>query len=522
MPDLLEDEIQGLELPNFSAGQFSAFHPADKVIPINGCQELLNANINNTLGRLDKRKGYAIAFTDLGSVKISGLVGFNPAGGTALLMIASDGEINRWNGSDAGSSSSKTGLTAADLTELVVGLDRVFRFSKVENIWSSADGITFDDEGNTNTDFPRSLFGLWASNQRMFAFNGPTETNLGWYSGPGTPRTGWNRTTNAFAFGEKSIDGTTGAIEWTSKNILVFTKNKMFNWNIADLTPSNWFSETIADIGCEAFRTVKQFGSDVLFLSRDGVRSAIQSAQDKKRGVSLPLSFPIKDWIDRINWANVHKANACVWNDMYKLCVPIDANTENSHALVFSKRAFDANGGKGGWSIWDNININAWTIQKFSGKSILYGGESSADGKVYQVRSSDPDDNSNTDNGTNITLSVTTKRLDLEKSFNDKTGSFCELRAIAQDGGNITQEVQLDGGGYQDLDNDLSQIGSAVSLPVSLPFNLGSANIVKQKNDIQQFGRWRNIQFRFIEATANISQIINFVISAFIENIDTD
>ena len=234
---------------------------------------------------------------------------------------------------------------------------------------------------------------------------------------------------------------------------MLLTQDEMHLLDISNVTISNWKRRKIADIGCRAQRTLRQFGADALFLSSDGVRSILQSSQDKKRGASLPLSHPIQDWIDRINPAHIHNSLAWVWADKYYLCVPVDAATTNSHIFVISRKAFESSGKRGGWSIYRNCGFNALGIQTFSGTRRLYAGESSADGKVYKFRSQDPTEEATNDNGTAIELSIKSRRSDFGFRRNDKTFQDIEVEAIAKSSGSLKIEIQIDGGGFSTVGN---------------------------------------------------------------------
>ena len=508
-------------LPDVSSGQFSFPHPTDQIFtPVNSAVELLNIDIDK-IGISRRRKGYELIADDLGSSSISGLIGFSPSGGTKILVTESDGTVYTWANS-GNWSSSQAGLTAATTTDFVVAKNLLFRLGQTDNI-RSFDGSSWTDEGDTNTDFPKAKMGIWISNQVMLAANTTANPEFVYYSSTGDPQSGWNRTTNAFAFGPNDAIGIAGIIEFTSSEIVVFTQDAMWTLNVSDATPDNWTIAKIAEIGCEAHRTVRQLGGDVLFLSRDGLRSIAQSAQDKKRSASLPLSYPIQDWIERINWVQASDSLAWVWQDKYYLSVPIDSATSNSHTLVFSRRAFDANGRSGGWSIYENVTANAFGEQKFSNNATkLYFGEASADGKVYFYRSVNPNDEVANDNGTAITYSETGRRINFNAPHTQKTFQWIEIAVLVQSSGELKVEAQVDGGGFTTLGN-LDQTGDLPTLPINLPFSLKGANIARKKFDLEQLGRGRDVQIRLTEGTLDAdTQVLERILGAFIEPVDSE
>jgi hypothetical protein len=521
MPDLLDDELIFEKVRDISAGQYSYPFPTDDVIiPKNAGVELLDLEIDQ-IGQRSKRKGYTLKADDLGTVAIHGLFGYSPSGGTRVLLTETNGAIYSWDGAAATWTSRQTGLTApADWTEFVAAavgaVSRVFRLGPTDNIRSSTDGVTWVDEGNLNTNFPLAKIGLWTSIQRMLAANTTDEPNGLFYSNAGDPRT-WDRGANFFRIGRPDVRGIMGLIEWTNLNVMAWTYEEMHFLDISNATPGNWQRQKVADIGCTAPRSVRLIGEDGLFLARDGVRSVLQSAQDKKRGVSPPISFPIQDWIDRINWANAHKAVAWVWADKYFLAVPIDDSTVNSHILVWSRKAFEANGGRGGWVIW-RIKANAFATQDFSSKPRLYHGEATADSKVYELRSSNPADDATSDNGTAISFSETGRRMDHEAPEVDKTYESIEVEAIAQNTGSLLVEAQVDGGGFSTV-GTISLLSGAPTLPVTLPFTLVGAALVRQKFNLEGLGRGRDIQVRLTETTLDADvTVLGYTVAAFAED----
>lgn len=75
--------------------------------------------------------------------------------------------------------------------------------------------------------------------------------------------------------------------------------------------------------------------SDVFFLANDGIRSLMRAENDVQTGAGFPLSWPIKAWIDRINFTQAHRAVAAVFDNAYHLAVPLDGSIDNTHVLRF-------------------------------------------------------------------------------------------------------------------------------------------------------------------------------------------
>jgi hypothetical protein len=123
-------------------------------------------------------------------------------------------------------------------------------------------------------------------------------------------------------------------------------------------------------VGCIAGRSCAAAGNDLLFLARDGVRSLAKTQEDGDGAVSLPLSEPIQDVMDRINLAKVHLAAGGWWRGRYMLAVPLDSRTVNNAVLVLNLRT-------GGWQVWTGIQAVAFALSAFNGQQQRAGCEQS-------------------------------------------------------------------------------------------------------------------------------------------------
>jgi len=86
-----------------------------------------------------------------------------------------------------------------------------------------------------------------------------------------------------------------------------------------------------ASIGCVAPMTVVYSSgsekADIMFLAADGLRSMARVEQDAASGAGVPMSAPIQDVIDRINWAHAEAAWAQVFDKLLYLALPVDGAT---------------------------------------------------------------------------------------------------------------------------------------------------------------------------------------------------
>jgi hypothetical protein len=89
----------------------------------------------------------------------------------------------------------------------------------------------------------------------------------------------------------------------------------------SDLSVSRVY-EITRNVGCAARRTAVTCGNSVLWLSDNGVYSMDVTAELNLRGNQTPLSDPIDDQIQGINWKYAHRAVATYYNNRYYLAVP--------------------------------------------------------------------------------------------------------------------------------------------------------------------------------------------------------
>jgi hypothetical protein len=102
-----------------------------------------------------------------------------------------------------------------------------------------------------------------------------------------------------------------------------------------DLSIAQAFEITRA-FGCVGRRTVVNCGPYVIWLSDRGVVKMDVTDELSLKSTTAPMSDPIQDIIDTINWPYAANAVATFWNNRYYLAVPIDTSTTNNTVLVYN------------------------------------------------------------------------------------------------------------------------------------------------------------------------------------------
>lgn len=164
----------------------------------------------------------------------------------------------------------------------VFGRDIMFRLSSSENVFSvSSNAATaMTDEGNTNTDFPRSIDACWTAQERMLAI---TDLQTGsyvrdgvWYSASQDPQT-WDRASNFVRIGRSGFSPraqNTGICELEKDQIIVFKENEIYELDISNPSTAAWRARLlVSGVGTmynsNFGRTYCQIGHDVFFSTPD-------------------------------------------------------------------------------------------------------------------------------------------------------------------------------------------------------------------------------------------------------------
>lgn len=90
------------------------------------------------------------------------------------------------------------------------------------------------------------------------------------------------------------------------------------------------------NFGCIGRRTVANCGPYIVWLSDIGVVRMEISNELSLTNTAAPLSDPIQDKIQTINWAYAGNAVAVFWNNRYYLAVPTGSSTINNTILVYN------------------------------------------------------------------------------------------------------------------------------------------------------------------------------------------
>jgi hypothetical protein len=283
----------------------------------------------------------------------------------------------------------------------------------------------------------------------------------------------FDRVVNAF----RVPVGKSQAVVGTRDQGLVFLGDDQI-WQLlpsAIPNPTSDFPQKVLDIGCMAGATAVPVADDVLFLAPDGIRGLFRTQLDKlQTGQSFPLSWPIPDEFERINWAQIDKACAVFFDNKYIISLPVDGSDHNnicwvyypSYSSSYAKAStMSAPTTDRAWDIYEGWNIAKFATMNVGGQQKLYGLDS-VSSKVYQMFKGKNDD------GIAIEYNTISRAEDFGTPMQYKQGGEYKVRAIGKNG-TLTVFANPDDSGRVMLGTVvLANIG--VTFPTGFPVVFGT------------------------------------------------
>ena len=164
---------------------------------------------------------------------------------------------------------------------------------------------------------------------------------------------------NQFKIASGSADFIVGIQPFAEDALVVFARNSihLIRGVGADLGNSS-VQEITREVGAVARKSIVQVGSQIFFLSDNGVYGVNFDELYNLRGATTPLSEPINPLMARINKSYVANAVGVYHDNRYYLAVPLDSSTVNNAILVYNFL-------NQGWESIDLINNSNWNIIGF-------------------------------------------------------------------------------------------------------------------------------------------------------------
>ena len=147
-----------------------------------------------------------------------------------------------------------------------------------------------------------------------------------------------------FRINKGSADKLVGFFPYQEDQLIVFMRNSihMIN-NIATVSAANTY-EITRQHGCVARKSIAQSGPQTFFLSDNGVivlspgtdpAKGLGVAISKISGETIPMTRPIQDEFDKVNFAHADKSCGVVHDNKYYIAVPTESSTVPNAIFVY-------------------------------------------------------------------------------------------------------------------------------------------------------------------------------------------
>jgi len=536
------------------------------IIGENQSTVLLNADID-TPGESSKRRGTTVLDAPDDSKRGYGMAGFEPDGGTNQLVwvagttLDAITDLSKTDGTAARIASGDvpdTGFTDGHQTVLLKvwksgGDGSVLLISNgTDNVHEMKQDYTVTDIGGDSTDPPKTtamtfyrgiLFAL-KDNSLYFSTAYPSDFDGAISATTFKVNCGAER----FVMGVRDM------------GLIIGGKDSIWGLNPSATPVATDKLEKILDLGCAAGKTAVQGADDVYFLAYDGVRGLFRTQQDKLQATQAqPLSFPIKEEVESLNWAHVNSATnqACgVWfNNKYLIAVPVDSSTFNNEVWVYYPA-------QQGWMVITGWNVGAWATINYNGEERLYYIDSTTDrihrafsgyndslrtftasqtttvitstvgafeagdvGKIIVWANGSESIISSYTDSTHVVSTVSEtkasqacyigyinyqeegRKEDLGQPLIKKCGGEVKIKALSSGDYDVGVYASIDDGGYTSL-GTMNLISGAPTLPATLPFSLAAPTVLEEQFHLDGLGEWSTIRLKLRHNNTNGSDDI--------------
>ena len=293
----------------------------------------------------------------------------------------------------------------------------------------------------------------------------------------------WDLAGNSIRVGGGDGDPIVAMQPWFGFLLLVFKERSIW---VVDANPvqevANWTIKLINNrVGCVAARTVQQVGPDVLFLSRDGVRSIKTIESGAQTDVSQPISTPINDLIGRINQAQISKCCAVYWRNRYLLSVPLDSATSPDTVFCYHLLASSWTGFWTGWEPRD------WLITAFGGKLRVNFGDQRGTFYTWDDYTPDIDTTEATylDGLTGYESYIKSRAYRFGETWGDKIGYSAQFNLENIHSTTVSSNISY----FKDLSSTAQTLASSVTLAAD-------ENLIRKGYNLLSKGRFNQLQLQ--------------------------
>lgn len=517
--DTLDDLLLFERMESFGGGMDG--FTRSTLLPPDTSQYLENCVVEQNLDARTRPGADALGSATVdggGSATLQGLAYYDTVG-VQRILTAKGNTMKQW---DNAAWTTATGFTVTNGGTFVAvqAVDKLALTDGVQalQIW---DGTNFTNAGTAG---PTGATALAFAVGRVFAAGFPGTAGAGrerdavWASNLlQYDATGW-LTQNSFRVGYGDGDPVVAlsvlpTSAQTSYLIAVFKRNSTWLVNADPTqTPADWQVLPVGPgVGIVGKRAFCQYGGDLLFFTRDGVRSVRRMQQATGQlELSPAVSLPMQPYIDRINWSYASGICAARFKELALFAVPLDSATSNNTVLVFNGRLQKWIGVWTGWTPTDFV------VSQFNGISALNIADTTGRVNLYKDALSRQANTTYTDNSAAVPTKLWTRAATFQDLVNPKDGYHAETRFTD---GNATINISAvaDGDIARTWSAAVSPVGPV--LPVTLNFVLGSGNPSTIRRSLRGLSDFNEIYLR-LESAQGWFSCRNITLSAFLNMLD--
>lgn len=190
-----------------------------------------------------------------------------------------------------------------------------------------------------------------------------------------------------------SFDQIVAAVPAQNQVLFVLCRRSLHRLLLADLSIAA-AEEITRDVGCAARRTIGSWGEQILWVSDRAVQRVATTGELSLLPERVPLSNDVQDiFEDEVDWVNIHRATARVWNNRYYLALP-SATDAGLNTIVLIYNFINDR-----WETRDEypagFDVENWHIMDYAGEKRLFA--STTFGFLYLLEENTVDTFGNTD-----------------------------------------------------------------------------------------------------------------------------
>jgi hypothetical protein len=481
-------------MPGFGGGQVSNLRPS--LLQPNQSEQLLNIDLVRLEDATTRRGCDQLESGEAaGANPVLGLAYYDIGGNKKLVRVKNVGmavKVQTHDGTPASSWTDAAGWTpaAADCA-IVQGNNKLFFGNGTDNL-RSWDGAAFTDMGTGYPNPPRYANLLHATNRLIGWGDTSNPDTIGFSNilGEGV----WSLA-NTLRPGAGDGNALTCCLLW-SKNLLVaFKRSATYLINIDPaLTVANMVIDTVSEsIGCVGPRAACKVGSDIWFMTDDGIRSLRRVLNGEDTEVVPPLTFPVEDLLDDRNRAALSTTCCLYFNDRFLLGFPTEEN-ERPNRVLTARVLADGVRWQGEWTGWAPC---IFVRSLIDGVKRLNIGRS--DGLVWRWREFVPEieeaASDYQDAGTDYASEILTRRMNFGAAEQWKQGFTIEAE-FNESTAEVAIYAVVDG--VEDADPLLTASSALgfLTFPLTFPIVFPAVGIKRAPGTLMHTDRFRDIAFR--------------------------